>query len=72
MIHRKGRCRTFRLCMTCRRLMWPFQKALFTQCGPNTENPYHHGECAVTLRPEENMRQERAWAREVERRQGDD
>ena len=72
MIHRKGRCWTFRFCMSCGKLMWPGQKALFTECGPNTENVYHVGRgCAVGGRPGHAMKQERAWHNEVRRYPGD-
>jgi hypothetical protein len=68
MIHRYGRCWTLRLCMSCGRLIWPGQKALFTQCGPRTEHAYHRGRCAVQDRPIELMWREREWCNEVRRR----
>jgi hypothetical protein len=71
MIHRYGRCWTLRLCVSCGRLMWPGQKALFVQCGPNTENVYHRGWCTVRDRPIELMRQERSWHNEVRLREED-
>lgn len=69
MLHRYGRCRTFRLCMSCGKLVWPGQRALFTECGPSTENAYHRGRgCAVSGRPVDIMKQERTWHEEVKRR----
>ena len=66
MLHRYGRCWTFRLCMSCGGLLWPGQRALFTERGPNTESAYHRGRgCAVGGRPEHIMKQERAWHDEV-------
>ena len=68
MLHRRGRCWTFRLCMTCGRLMFPFQRAHFTECGPNTENAYHIERGCVMGRRAETMKQERGWAAEARRR----
>lgn len=74
MLHRYGRLWTFRLCMTCGKLMWPGQRALLVECGPNTENAYHRGRylngidgatCAVGDRSQATMKQERSWHREV-------
>jgi len=59
--------------MTCGEVMWPGQRAMFTECGLGIENAYHRepqgDSCAILNRPKENMREERAWSRAVKERE---